>query len=463
MGPLLRRLSHGIRPLLDPSRRHEPAWVGEESDATIELTIEFEDDIESKVYVGFFTDASWSVEPEQIRSFDGPGTYIIETIPVGSYVLGAMTEKGRRYPDLEYAPFAIGVQENWPNRVQVREGSTTKAHVLLAKAFHSASRYFQQEIPLQMDGIWEPVDPENLIQGKVTDPDGQPIVSGHAGVREYNPGASSISMGNIGIDPDGWYFFDGLKWPYKVFAEWNEVNPTEFSSRSQSVRYKDTLEGPATIHFQFDPFPTGTAMLSGHVVDQTGAPVQNAYVLLSTIRDDVSPSVWYRFPFMNEEGTFEIRNMPADDYYVRALPFDLITYDHSLGRRDEISLIDGETAEIKIEIERKGLFHGRILFSDGTPAVPDAPIPDEMKTRVWYERIPRPYGGIGTGFAGNLDKEGYFAIDLTKERIETLKSGGARLTINFPVSEDGSSEQLGEFPFDVLGSTREEAGTVVVE
>jgi hypothetical protein len=315
-----------------------------------------------------------------------------------------------------------------------------------------------------MDGIWEPVDPDNLIQGKVTDPDRQPIASGHVGVREHRPGAGSIAAPDIGIDPDGWYFFDGLKWPYRVFAEWNEVNPTEFSSRSQNMFHEQVLEGPATIHFQFDPFPTGTAVLSGQVVDQTGAPVQNTYVSLSTIReDDVSPSVWYRFPFMNEKGAFEIRNMPADDYYVRALPFDMVAYGYSPGRGDEISLIDGETAEVNIKIERKGLFHGRILFSDGTPAVPDAPIPDEMKTRVWYEAVPRPYGGIGTGFAGNLDKEGYFAIDLTKERIETLKSGGARLTINFPVSEDGSSEQLGEFPFDVLGSTREEAGTVVIE
>ena len=74
------------------------------------------------------------------------------------------------------------------------------------------------------------------------------------------------------------------------------------------------------------------ATLTGRVVDQFGNPFQNFHVRVETVgtrgTSGVTPdAVWYQFPFMNEEGEFQLREMPPGDYRVRAIPFDRHLYD----------------------------------------------------------------------------------------------------------------------------------------
>jgi hypothetical protein len=227
-------MSHRIKPLLDHSRRRERAWIGEESDATVELKIEFENGI-SGIYVAFFrfdnfsSEMKWLHEPEHIRRFDGPGTYTINTIPEGSYILGASTEYPLANNFEIYIPYAVGVHSSWPYPVRVQGGATVKAHVLVAKAFDEALDHRGWDMRFQMDGYWAAFDPSQFLTGEVVDPDGDPVAVGHVSVRGLADEYGQIAnWADLGIGPDGFYFFDKVGRDYSVVAEWNDINMFQF-------------------------------------------------------------------------------------------------------------------------------------------------------------------------------------------------------------------------------------------
>jgi hypothetical protein len=353
VGPLLRPLSHRIRPLLDPARRDGPAWVGEDSDATIRLTIEFEDKIDSGVYVAFFSHSYltsgllWWGEPEHIRFFDGPGAHTIDSIPEGSYLIGAMTAKESE--SLENVPFAIGVHKSWPNPIGVQEGQEARVHVLVSEAFHAAVAYGSPRMPRDMNGLWDSAGGD-FVQGQIThnSTSGIPVAIGAVSFRGRLDTHRVLAPPPLGIDPEGWYFYDGIREPYSVSATWKDVSPPQFSYREQRANFGRALKGSNEEHIGFEPFPTGTATILGHVASR----VKNFFVRVET--DDeafgrVEPPApfSYQFPFMNDKREFRLENMPKGHYRVSVLPFDAESRSGVVGSREvRLNLGDGQTRRI---------------------------------------------------------------------------------------------------------------------
>ena len=215
-GPLLLGLTQQLGKVIVPSRRDEKIWKGVERAGKLKLNIAVEGEVGSEIFVGFFSDAKWSAEPVQVRSFPGPGQYVVDKLPAGKYQIGAMIGT----PPIADA---LGVHRTWPEPVEVKRGATT-VDVLVSEDFQKhASGWYNQEVSRGFAGEWEKMDPANLLQGRLTGPDGSAIAYAQIMIREYKTDPRrGIAAPETGVDGQGRYYFDGMRWPYRVGARWRQ-------------------------------------------------------------------------------------------------------------------------------------------------------------------------------------------------------------------------------------------------
>ncbi len=108
--------------------------------------------------------------------------------------------------------------------------------------------------------------------------------------------------------------------------------------------------------------------------------------------------------------------------------------------------------------EDSGVLYGRVLFRDGTPAVlQPAPRPGART------RIALAMKGRSTEVA-QVDDEGYFVLRLEDTQREALAahSEGVHLCIDLPTDRKYPWEGVAVFPFEKLGKTKQDAGTITV-
>lgn len=457
-GPLLLGMPQRLGKVIESVPRHDSIWTGIEQGGSLKLKIEVEGDVTEEIFVGLFQYPDWSSEPVQIRSFPKAGEYIINNLPSGLFHIGAM---------IGALPVttALGVQQMWPESIEIERGKINSAKVLVSPDFQRrASGWYNQDVSKDFIGDWKDMDTDNLLQGRVTGPDGQPVAFATVQIREYKPGAGSIKAPNRGTNEQGYYKYDGINWPYTIGVLRYQSMPFVHGYRHQYLFYNHVFEGSETVKFQFENPPEGNATVKGYVKDQRGNPLEEFFITISTkINWDVRKnpdgkfysSTGYRMPFISQDGSFKLNNLPAEDVNVRVVPFDIQKYDMNRGK--QVQLEADKTTTINLEVVSKNILHGRVLFRDGSPAV--------IKPTPWPGAKTSIMLSMGFRARGltEVDDEGYFSAYLSDREVEMLKSGKSRLIINVPTSEERRNKNMGDFPFEKLAIDKEKARTLKID
>jgi hypothetical protein len=457
--PLLLGLTQQFAKVLQPSRQDDPVWRQVQDGGTLRLRVDVEGGLPGEVIVGLFKDARWLDEPVAVRRLSDAGVHTLIGLPPGQYQIGAMIDGAP-------VPVALGVHRTWPQVVEIKPSQTATADVLVSEAFQKwASGWYNEEVAKDYLGQWGDLNETNLLQGQLTGPDGKPIPFGMVEIREHNPGASGIATADQGTSEQGIYKYDGMDWPYQITALWQEAIPSAFGYRRQRMYLSRVLEGPQRQDFRFEPFPEGTAKVAGRLVDQNGKPVKGFFLRvhmppfndldLSSLTGGYKTQVTYDVPFISEEGRFELGGLPAGRATVDIVPFEVQRYQHERGK--DVVLEAGKTANVDMELVGKGVFHGRVLFEDGTPAT-ITPAP----WRGAATRVLMPSGGRARGLT-EVDADGYFTLYLDDSETEALALGDSRLVINVPTDQERRWDTAGEFPFEKLAEDKSRAGVVTVK
>src|SRR5579864_5430232 len=137
------------------------------------------------------------------------------------------------------------------------------------------------------------------------------------------------------------------------------------------------VTGPAA-----DAEPPAQGTLSGTVLDPDGAPVKGARVWVNTTDQDAMAQA-------HTSGDGRFRLGPLRPVYRN--PFDLLVDAPGFGRqyvaRGSYSVYPGIEADLgTIQVDRGGVFTGRVLDADGTP-YPNAPIDCELSRNILGERV----------------------------------------------------------------------------
>jgi hypothetical protein len=160
-------------------------------------------------------------------------------------------------------------------------------------------------------------------------------------------------------------------------------------------------------------------------------------------------------PFVSEEGRFELGGLPAGRATVDIVPFEVQRYRRERGK--DVVLETGQTTQANVELVVKGVFYGRVLFEDGTPAV--------ITPRPWGGAVTRIMMtfGMRAGSVGEVSPDGYFTLYLGDGDKEALARGTNRLVINVPTDQENRWENAGQFPYETLAEDRSKAGVVTVK
>jgi hypothetical protein len=456
-GPLLLGLPPRLGKVIESSKRDDFVWTGTGQGGSLKLDIAVEDDVAGEIFIGLFKDPDWSSEPVQVRSFPGPGTYLIENLPAGRFQIGAMIGS---LP----VPTALGVQQSWPEPVEIARDKTHSVKILVSGDFQRRALLWYDIVSKDFVVVRSDMDTENILQGRVTGPSGRSVAFATVQVREYNPGARSIKAPDRGTNEQGYYKFDGINWPYTVGVLRYKLMPSVLGYCHQYLFYNRVFEKCETVDFQFDNYPEGNATVKGQVLDQKGNPLKEFFIDVTTKMDwevrknpdgKFYPMTGYRVPFISKDGSFKLDSLPDGDFTVRVIPFNIRKYE--MNRGEQVKLQAGKTTTVNLEVISKNVLYGRVLFRDGSPAV--------IKPAPWpgaETRILLPMGSRARGIA-EVGDEGYFAVSLSDREIELLQSGGSRLVINVPTSEEHRSKSMGDFPFEKLAAVKNEAGILTIE
>ena len=377
------------------------------------------------------------------------------------------------------SPAALGVQRTWPEAIEIKPGQTTTAELLVSRdfAFNASGRY-NREVSRDYTGDWSLLNDSHLLQGRLTGPDGRPIAFGRVDVREYQAvPTGSIAAPELGTNADGFYKFDGMKWPYRVGATWSDTLPDLLGYRYQYKGLNRILEGPQKVDFQFDRFPAGTARIAGRVVDEHGAAVTTFYLRVRTLESsaatraagsldregEISTTYEYVVPFLSADGSFTLSGLPAGRVAVNAAAFDYRPYKH--GQDKEVMLEAGKTTDVRFEMIHNKLFYGRVLFEDGRPAVVQPTPWEGAHTMIEIDET-MPFGlpviGHTMHEVAELDAEGCFAVYFLDTELEGLRSGTAQLRIRLPDQQRDQWLTGGKLPFEKLAEDKAQASTITI-
>jgi hypothetical protein len=306
-----------------------------------------------------------------------------------------------------------------------------------------------------------------VVHGRVTDANGEPVPGALVQIRERRrPGQTGIAASDVFTDPQGYYSYDRIDWPYTVGAIVYEPTPSGQGSRHQYQGRKRALEGSQQVDFSFGRFPVGTATLRGVATDPNGAPTKE-FTVDARLRigwDDESAEYRYTYghrePFSHSDGRFEINGLAAGPYLVSIIP--KAESDAGLigsPRSYTCQLQPGQETAIGQRNTTEKTWYGRVLFEDGSPAVSESP-DHRIQVVAWGQDNAR-----GQAVA-TVDSDGYFAALMPDEQMQKLQSGQTRLKVTVvnsrPYFGPSSTEQGEAFPAELLSPQRDKAGTVTI-
>ncbi|MHC4526384.1 MAG: hypothetical protein ACYS29_00795, partial [Planctomycetota bacterium] len=294
------------------------------------------------------------------------------------------------------------------------------------------------------------------VMGRVTDPNGEPLANAEVQIRGgVGPGHVSDTHAGAMTDERGYYRTAEIGGPYRVGFVWLQHVPSGEGYRHQYMRLSQVQKGTQTVDFQFKEFPKGTAGLVVEVVDQQGKAVTDFAIDVRNRVEwkDYSKDLYqygHKVRVRATDDTFKLTDLPAGVYWVN-------TYERSQWRgyafpeREQVTLEEGKTLRITRKVIKKPPCYGRILFEDGSPAVPEL---------TWSGPGQEIY--VGSPFDRNdnhADNEGYFTVYLTDDELERVKAGAGKLEIFYPsYDEPHVRYPIGNFPVELLAREKREAG-----
>ena len=332
-----------------------------------------------------------------------------------------------------------------------------------ARAFKVRLEKVGEETEITPDA-WVESSELDIVRGRVVGPGGKAIPNAEIQIREKRkPGQRGIAAPDVLTDRQGYYSFDGIKWPYRVGVVVHETIPSGRGYRYQYKRLNKVLEGSRTVNFELTEFPTGSAVLSGMVERPNGETITEFTVDVWSKVDwkDYSTKYLYHFgcesKFAASDGKFEFTDLPAGVYDISITPTtdDILTTGDLLRRMEYVcELREGQRKEISAKDAERKAWYGRVLFEDGSPAVQDLP---GLKTQiiVWGQDYT-----MGLTVA-TVDEDGYFTALMPDERMEQLKSAKAWLTVS--IARDNLNHEVEKeerFPVELLSSQRDNAGVL---
>ena len=310
---------------------------------------------------------------------------------------------------------------------------------------------------------WNETDKLNIVSGRVTGPDGEPIANAIVQIREKRkPGQVATFTLDAITDENGFYSYDQVDWEYEVGVLVHDRD----NYKHQYKRLNKSMTKSQVVDFKFDNFPTGNSSIFGTVQSNDGKVIKEFRVYIRSQIDlnDYSDEYLYWFsyeiPFVTQDGKFEIKNLPASTYNVTIYP----TKEKTLQQKDRINrkefvceLQEGQEFEVGLVNDGEKLYYGRVLFEDGTPAVPEL---SEYKTQVIFCSEDSESGET----IATVGDEGYLSAVISKEKSELLKSGEASLKLCIAVVRSYQSVRDCQlFPFDLLSSKRDSAGVATIK
>jgi len=188
-GALLRELPLQLAKMNDPAVQASAVWKGHDGGVPLEIDVRLEDDALGEILIGLFTDEKWSQAPVRVQKVAGAGRHTITGVPPGKYRVGAMIGDVLK-------PKALGVHKSWPQPVEVAAGRSNAVELLVSPKFeHSLGQSYRQIAEACQPGR-EVEHPDSLIQGRVTDASGKPVVHRHA-IREHWSGPRRGASGRL--------------------------------------------------------------------------------------------------------------------------------------------------------------------------------------------------------------------------------------------------------------------------
>jgi hypothetical protein len=130
------------------------------------------------------------------------------------------------------------------------------------------------------------------------------------------------------------------------------------------------------------------------------------------------------------------------------------------GTRFPVDLLSSEHDKAGVlTIHRPQVYHGRILYENGRPAVP--PAPPWPGARVWAILRYTPATSTDAGATERLsdvDKQGYFTAYLDDELFKRITDGQVQIEVYHPSYEEANvSYPIGQYPADMLARERSSA------
>jgi len=262
--------------------------------------------------------------------------------------------------------------------------------VAQARGFKVRLERVPEETEVTCDA-WVQSSELDVVHGRVVGSDGKPIANAHIQIRQKRrKGQRGIAAPDVSTDKQGCYSYDRIKWPYRVGVLVYETIPSGQGYRHQYKRLNKVLKRSRTVDFELDTFPAGRAVLSGKAEKPNGETITEFTVNVRSKVDwnDYSTEYLYQFGlrrrFITSDGKFEVAGLPAGLYDISIIPTtnEVLKQSEMVSIRNYVcELRAGESTEIKEKNAEEKAWYGRVLFEDGSPAVPNGtsirPKPDK--------------------------------------------------------------------------------------
>jgi len=267
--------------------------------------------------------------------------------------------------------------------------------------------------------------PGGVITGKISDPDGKPLVDEYVNVVPVDP-AAFVSMrfeGNLHTDDRGIYRAFGLHpGKYKVFVGQTESLPGERGSFHRQTFYPsvtddskatviEVTEGGETTNIDIVVGrPVTTFKVSGRVLDaETGKPlVHIRYGVYQGSEHGGSSRTGD--DYTNANGEFRLENVLPGKYAVFVVPGDTGV------RGDNVSfeVVDRDVTDLVIKAGKAATVAGVVVFESGEELKPGFKF-NELFISGWADGGEQRFSG---GFSQSIKPDGSFKIgDLRKGTV----------------------------------------------